>query len=148
MPETPLPTGSYASLQVKRVHYGEDCLSALPATVDKLRGTRVFIITGHSLMQQGTILGRIQELLGDRCVGVFSDTRQHVPRATVLEATRAAQSGDADLLVSFGGSTPNDTAKLVALCLAENVTDERQLDRYRIRFQYPDQVEIPEAPNP
>ena len=148
MPETPLQTGSFTSPQVKRVHYGEGCLSALPAAVDELGGSRVFIITGRSLMQQGTILGRIQELLGDRCAGVFGDTRQHVPRATVLEATRAAQSADADLLISFGGGTPNDTAKLVALCLAENVTDERQLDRYRIRFQYPDKVEIPEAHNP
>ena len=66
----------------------------------------------------------------------------------MLEATRAAQSADADLLISFGGGTPNDTAKLVALCLAENVTDERQLDRYRIQFQYPDKVEIPAAHNP
>ena len=148
MPETPLPIGSFTSPQVKRVHYGEGCLSGLPAAVDELGGARVFIITGHSLMQQGTILGRIQELLGDRCVGVFGETRQHVPRATVLAATRAAQSADADLLISFGGGTPNDTAKLVALCLAENVTNERQLDRYRIRFQYPDKVEIPAVHNP
>ena len=148
MPENPLPTGSFTSPQVKRVHYGEGCLSALPAAVDELGGTRAFIITGNSLMQQGTILGQIQELLGDRCAGVFADTRQHVPRDTVLAATRAAQSADADLLISFGGGTPNDTAKLVALCLAENVTDENQLDRYRVRFQYPDKLEIPAVNNP
>ncbi len=148
MPENPLPTGSFTSPQVKRVHYGEGCLSALPAAVDELGGTRAFIITGNSLMQQGTILGQIQELLGDRFAGVFADTRQHVPRDTVLAATRAAQSADADLLISFGGGTPNDTAKLVALCLAENVTDENQLDRYRVRFQYPDKLEIPAVNNP
>ena len=48
----------------------------------------------------------------------------------------------------MAGALPSDTAKLVALCLAENVTDEHQLDRYRIRFQYPDQVEIPGVHNP
>ena len=148
MPGTPLPVGSFTSPQVKRVHYGEGCLSDLPSAVVELGGSRAFIITGHSLMQQGTILGQIQELLGDRCVGVFDETRQHVPRATVLAATRAAQSADADLLISFGGGTPNDTAKLVALCLAENVTDASQLDRYRVRFQYPDKVEIPAVNNP
>ncbi len=148
MPENPLPTGSFTSPQVNRVHYGEGCLSALPAAVDELGGTRAFIITGNSLVQQGTILGQIQELLGDRCAGVFAETRQHVPRDTVLAATRAAQNADADLLISFGGGTPNDTAKLVALCLAENVTDENQLDRYRVRFQYPDKVEIPAVNNP
>ena len=30
MPGTPLPKGSFASPQVKRVYYGEGCLSALP----------------------------------------------------------------------------------------------------------------------
>ena len=148
MPVTPLPTGSFAAPQVKRVHYGQGCLSNLLAAVDALGGARVFIITGHSLMEQGSILRRIQELLGNRCVGVFSETRQHVPRATVLNAARAAQSADADLLISFGGGTPNDTAKLVALCLAENITNDSQLNRYRIRFQYPDKLEIPVANNP
>ena len=51
MPGTPLPIGSFTSPQVKRVHYGEGCLSGLPAAVDELGGARVFIITGHSLMQ-------------------------------------------------------------------------------------------------
>ena len=129
MPETPLPIGSFTSPQVKRVHYGEGCLSGLPAAVDEL-GRRPSVHHHRALPDAtGNYLGGgIQELLGDRCVGVFGETRQHVPRATVLEATRAAQSADADLLISFGGGTPNDTAKLVALCLAENVTDERQLE--------------------
>ena len=69
-------------------------------------------------------------------------------RESVLAATRAAQKADADLLISFGGGSPNDTAKLVALCLAENITSTEQLDRYRIRFQYPDQLEVPIPENP
>ena len=130
------------------IYYGQGCLANLPSEVDRLGASRVFIITGHSLKEQGTLLGRIQDLLGDRCAGVFAETRQHVPRETVLAATRAAQKVDADLLISFGGGTPNDTAKLVALCLAENITSTDQLDRYRIRFQYPDKLDVPTPTNP
>jgi len=144
----PLANSSFSNSRIDRVHYGRGCLAELPAEVDRLGGSRVFIITGNSLKRQGTLLGRIQDLLGDRSVGVFAETRQHVPRESALAATRAAQNAGADLLISFGGGTPNDTAKLVALCLAENVTSTDQLDRYRIRFQYPDKLDVPSPANP
>lgn len=148
MAATPLTNSSFSNSRIDKVYYGQGCLANLPSEVDRLGASRVFIITGHSLKEQGTLLGRIQDLLGDRCAGVFAETRQHVPRETVLAATRAAQKVDADLLISFGGGTPNDTAKLVALCLAENITSTDQLDRYRIRFQYPDKLDVPTPTNP
>ena len=148
MAATPLTNSSFSNSRIDKVHYGQGCLANLPEEVDRLGGSRVFIITGNSLKEQGTLLGRIQDLLGERCAGVFAETRQHVPRETVLAATRAAQKADADLLISFGGGTPNDTAKLVALCLAENITSTDQLDRYRIRFQYPDKLDVPAPTNP
>ncbi len=143
-----LINSSFSNSRIDKVYYGQGCLANLPAEVDRLGASRAFIITGNSLMKQGTLLSRIQDLLGDRCAGVFSETKQHVPRESVLAATRAAQKADADLLISFGGGSPNDTAKLVALCMAENVTSAEQLDRYRIRFQYPDQLEVPTPENP
>ena len=148
MATTPLTNSSFSNSRIDKVYYGQGCLANLSAEVDRLGGSRVFIITGNSLKKQGTLLGRIQDLLGDRCAGVFAETRQHVPRESVLAATREAQKADADLLISFGGGTPNDTAKLVALCLAENVTSTVQLDRYRIRFQYPDKLDVPSPSNP
>lgn len=148
MAATPLINSAFSNSRIDKVFYGQGCLANLPAEVDRLGGNRVFIITGNSLKEQGTLLGRLQDLLGDRCAGVFSETKQHVPRESVLAATRAAQKADADLLISFGGGTPNDTAKLVALCLAENVTSTEQLDRYRIRFQYPDKLDVPTPTNP
>ena len=148
MAAKPLTNSSFSNSQIDRVHYGQGCLANLPGEVHLLGGSRVFIITGNSLKNQATILSRIQDLLGERWAGTFSETRQHVPRESVLAATRAAQKADADLLISFGGGTPNDTAKLVALCLAENITSTEQLDRYRIRFQYPDKLDVPPANNP
>ena len=148
MADTPLINSTFSNSRIDKVYYGQGCLANLPAEVDRLGGSRVFIITGNSLKEQGTLLGRIQDLLGDRCAGVFAETKQHVPRESVLAATRAAQKADTDLLVSFGGGTPNDTAKLVALCLAENITSTDQLDRYRIRFQYPDKLDVPTPTNP
>ena len=92
----PLTNSSFSNSRIDKVYYGQGCLANLPAEVDRLGASRAFIITGNSLMRQGTLLGRIQDLLGDRCAGVFFETKQHVPRESVLAATRAAQKADAD----------------------------------------------------
>jgi alcohol dehydrogenase len=64
----------------------------------------------------------------------------------VIAATRAAREAGADLLLSIGGGTPIDCAKATALCLAGGVEDAAGLDDYRIRFTYPDQLEVPALP--
>lgn len=136
-------SGTYTVPAVERVHYGAGSVSNLTEELDRLGASRALIITGRTLKEEGALLQRIRDLLGNRCAGVFSETRQHVPRSTVLAATKAARETNADALVSFGGGSPIDAAKLVALCLAEDVSHEDQLDRYRILFQYPDRLEIP-----
>ena len=136
-------SGVFISPGVDRVFYGSGCLENLKAECERLGISRALIITGRTLSEEGILLRKVQDGLGGRCAGVFSRTHQHVPRSTVIEAARAAREVEADLLISFGGGTPNDTAKLAALCLAENAAGEDELDRLRIRFTYPDQVEIP-----
>jgi len=138
-----MSSGTYTAPAVERVHYGAGSVSKLTEELDRLGASRALIITGRTLREEGTLLQRIRDLLGNRCAGVFSETRQHVPRPTVLAATKTARETKADLLVSFGGGSPIDTAKLVAMCLVEEVSDEDQFDRYRILFQYPDRLEVP-----
>lgn len=140
--------GEYTFLPMEKVIFGPGCLSRLAEQVDRLGGKRVFVITGNTLATQTDLVDRVKNTLGDRCAGVYNKTKQHVPRQSVLEATEAARSAGADLIVSFGGGSPVDAAKMVALCLAENVRSEAELDRYRIRFQYPDVVEIPSMTRP
>jgi alcohol dehydrogenase class IV len=79
---------------------------------------------------------------------VFADTTQHVPRASVLKATEAARRVDADGIVTFGGGTPNDTGKGVALALAEGITTSDGFDAFTIKFEYPDKIEIPAMTSP
>ena len=61
----------------------------------------------------------------------------------MVRAIEAARGANADGIVSFGGGTPNDTGKAVVLGLAENIEASDDLDRYRVRFEYPSTVEIP-----
>jgi alcohol dehydrogenase class IV len=74
---------------------------------------------------------------------VFSATSQHVPRESVIAAADFARAKNADAIISFGGGTPNDTAKAVTICIAENITEPDGLEAMRIKFEYPDKLEIP-----
>lgn len=127
MDPTAAPAGIWQYLPVERVIFGPGQVETLPQQVDRLGGRRVFVITGQSLATKTDLVQRVEKLLGERHAGTFADTKQHVPSRGVLEAARLARAAGADLVVSFGGGSPVDCAKLVALALAEDWTEPAQI---------------------
>ncbi len=135
--------GHFTGLPMDEVHFGAGCLDSLSAELDKQGVSRAVIVTGHTLAQQTDLVEKVVAAAGNKCAGVFHETTQHVPRRTVIAAADYARERGADALISFGGGTPNDTAKAALICLAEGIDEPAGLDDYMIRFTYPDQVEIP-----
>lgn len=136
-------SGQYSNLPMDIVHFGAGSVKNIGQELDKCGIKRAVIITGKTLANKTDLVSKIERLIGDRCAGVFSDTVQHVHRDTVINAANFARECNADGIISFGGGTPNDTAKSVLICLSENIREKSQLDNYRIKFEYPDKVEIP-----
>jgi NAD(P)-dependent dehydrogenase (short-subunit alcohol dehydrogenase family) len=132
-----MPTGSLSGTfrmpALDTLHYGSGSVTVLPAELARLGVTRALVVTGRSIATGTDLVGRVRSLLGDRCAGVFAESRQHVPRSSVLAAVEAARAEGADGIVSLGGGSPIDTAKAVALCLAEDVRQEADLDPLRLR---------------
>lgn len=120
------PRGTFQFLPIKGVVFGPGQVETLPAQVDGLGARRAFVTTGQSLATRTDLVRRIEALLGTRHVGTFAQARQHVPSRAVMEATRQAREAGADVLVSFGGGSSVDSAKLVALGLAEGWTEAAQ----------------------
>ncbi len=135
--------GHFTGLPMDEVHFGAGCLDALAAELDKQGVRRAVIVTGHTLAQETDLVERVAAAAGNTCAGVFHETSQHVPRRTAVAAAEYARAREADALISFGGGTPNDTAKAALICLAEGIDEPAGLDNYVIRFRYPDKVEIP-----
>jgi maleylacetate reductase len=121
-------SGNFQFLPVDSVLYGPGRVAALPDEVERLGARRAFIITGRTLATKTDLVRRVEELLGNRHAGTFAETRQHVPSRGVIAAAVQARAAEADLLISFGGSSPVDCAKLVALALAEDWTEADQLN--------------------
>ncbi|MEC9453966.1 MAG: iron-containing alcohol dehydrogenase [Pseudomonadota bacterium] len=135
--------GQFAMLPMDDVHFGSGSVQKLGAALEQYGVERAVIITGNSLAQNTDLVARVEAAAGGRTAGMFSGTSQHVPRESVIAAADFARRKNADAIISFGGGTPNDTAKAVTMCLAEGITEPGGLDAVRIKFEYPDKLEIP-----
>lgn len=139
--------GSFTYLPIEDTHFGEGSIEKLATALDAQGVSRAVVITGNTLARTSDAMDAVLGALGPRCAGVFSETVQHVPREGVLAAADFARSKGADGIVSFGGGSPNDTAKAVLLALAEGFETVDDFDRLRIKFEYPDKIEIPAMTN-
>jgi alcohol dehydrogenase len=86
-------------------------------TLDALgRPERVFIVTDAGVRAAGLLNAHVAGLEAARVkVEVYDKVVADPPEAMVLEAGEAAKAFDADAVIGFGGGSPMDTSKIVAL---------------------------------
>jgi maleylacetate reductase len=70
-------------------------------------------------------------VLGNRLAGMHAKIGSHTPRVDVVAAANEARAAKADLIVTVGGGSVTDAAKMVGLCLGNDVTAPEDLDRFR-----------------
>jgi len=102
--------GEFQFPRLERVVSGVDTVSTLATELEHRRLTRAVIVTGRTL-GASALLDRLTQPLGDRCVLVYRQAKQHVPECSVIELAKAIEQHRADCLISFGGGSPIDTAK-------------------------------------
>ncbi len=106
-----------------RVLAGHGVLPAIYREVVNLGMKRVMIITDPGVRDAG-LTRHVQDALGDFCVGVFDQVPQDSDLETVDSATRAAREKAADGIVSVGGGSVIDTAKVACVTLKNNALAE------------------------
>lgn len=136
-------TGVFTLLPIEDVHHGPGAIAGFEAALASRGISRALLITGRTLATRTPLVERVCAAAGGRIAAVFHDTIQHVHRQSVLRAAARAREIGADGIVSFGGGTPNDTGKAVVMALAENFREPADFDRVRVKFSYPDQLEVP-----
>ncbi len=123
--------GVFTYPEIERVVFGTPFVEALSTEAERLGVSRIFVLASATLVREADCLSRLQAKMGDRIVGVFDRLRPHVQREDVLEATSAARELGADLVLTIGGGTPTDAAKMVCLCLANGVKKYEDMDALR-----------------
>lgn len=102
----------------------------LGALVRERDADRALIVTDHGLLRLGLLdagLAGLRE--AGVTVGVFADVEADPSEATILAATAQARAEAVGAVIGFGGGSPMDVAKLVAL-LARS--DEKLADLYGV----------------
>ncbi|MGA9322214.1 MAG: iron-containing alcohol dehydrogenase [Xanthobacteraceae bacterium] len=126
-------SGVYEFLPQDRVIFGRPASEAVAETADRMAKRRLLIVASRTLNRKTDVISKIRSALGERCLGVFDECVEHVPRASVLALASAVRNSEPDLIVTVGGGTPIDTVKVMLLVLAAGVDDEPGFDGMRIR---------------
>ncbi|KAK4992756.1 hypothetical protein LTR50_000880 [Elasticomyces elasticus] len=112
--QTPL-AGLWKPVHLSHLYYGSNSaqkhlLDCLPSSSSK-----AFIITGSSLATKTSLISSLENQLGARHTGTFSNIKQHAPIAQLDEATELVLRDDnIDTIISVGGGSPIDSAKAIS----------------------------------
>jgi maleylacetate reductase len=124
-------SGVYRFPPMESVIYGRPFAEALGEQVEQSDAHSVFLLASGTLNRETDMVEQVRRALGNRLAGVFARIGAHTPRTDVVEAANAARAAGADLLVTLGGGSVTDAAKMVAFCLGNDVKDPAELDNYR-----------------
>ncbi len=120
---------------IDRVIYGTPFAEALAGEVARLDARAVYVLASGTLARETDTLEGLRTALGNRLVGICSRIGAHTPRVDVVAAANEARAAKADLLVTAGGGSVTDAAKMVGLCLGNAVTEPEQLDAFAARIE-------------
>src|SRR5438034_1035681 len=124
-------TGTYRFPPMESVIYGRPFAEALKEQVEASGANSVFLVASGTLERETDLIVQIGRALGNRLAGVHARIGAHTPRVDVVEAANAARAAGADLIVTLGGGSVTDAAKMVAFCLGNDVSEPGELDHHR-----------------
>ncbi len=116
---------------MERVIYGLPFAEALAEEIARLDARAVYVMASGTLHRETGVTGTVRRVLGNRMAGLCAKIGAHTPRADVVAAANEARAAKADLILTVGGGSVTDAAKMVGLCLGNDVTHPSQLDAFR-----------------
>jgi maleylacetate reductase len=129
--------GTHRYPPMDRVVYGVPFAEALAEEiakgVDGAGSHAVYVLASGTLARQTDVIDQVRATLGHRLGGVCTKIGSHTPRTDVVAAANEARAAGADALLTVGGGSVTDAAKMVGLCLGNDVSDPAQLDNFRAR---------------
>lgn len=133
---------------MERVIYGTPLAEALGQEIERIGANAVYVLASGTLARQTDVIDNVRGVLGNRLAGVCSKIGAHTPRIDVVAAANAAREAGSDALLTVGGGSVTDAAKMVGLCLGNDVSDPAQLDNLRTRIHSDGRAERPQVKPP
>ena len=123
--------GTHRYPPMDRVSYGIPLAEALTEEIRLRDSQAVYVMASGTLNRDTDVVDTVRQVLGNRLAGVCAKIGSHTPRVEVVAAANEARAVNADLILTVGGGSVTDAAKMVGLCLGNDVTAPEQLDAFR-----------------
>src|SRR5579883_1867909 len=107
-------TGVFHYANPPTIHWGARSIDKLHDECQGLGIQRPFVVTTQSITKNG-VLARVLKALRAEPAAEPALVGQHAPQADVDHAVERARAAQADGVLSVGGGSPIDAAKIVAL---------------------------------
>lgn len=120
-----------------RIVFGVDSVRQVADEVDRLGAGRALLVIDRAMAEEPAA-ALVQQVLGRRLAGVFSEVLPRTHDGIVERGAAMVRRTGADVLVSLGGGSTIDTAKCIALVLAEG----SPLGSHRVVFNPPRDLQI------
>ncbi len=141
-------SGTHRYPPMERVIYGVPLAEALAGELKRAGASAVYVLASGTLARETSLIDQLRGVLGNRLAGVCSKIGAHTPRIDVVAAANAARDAHADMLLTVGGGSITDAAKMVGLCLGNGVSDPSQLDKFRAIIHRDGRTERPPVQPP
>ena len=125
--------GTHRFPPMERVIYGVPLADALAREIETTGVHAVYVLASGTLARETDVVEAVKHVLGNRLAGICTKIGAHTPRPDVVAAANAAREAKADALLTVGGGSVTDAAKMVGLCLGNDVTEPDQLEALRAR---------------
>ncbi|MBU8906247.1 iron-containing alcohol dehydrogenase [Desertibacillus haloalkaliphilus] len=121
----------YQYLPVDRITYGVNIVNEqLLQEVQRLHGERILLVTTNSILSTKAYQN-MKESLQSSGIALFETcSKQHVPGNILMRDIHAIREFSPNLIISCGGGSPIDAAKILSFVLADDVKTEESLYLY------------------
>jgi len=111
--------GTFTYSNPRVIHWGRGSVSGLASLLEGLQARRLALISTRSVLADEGLTGIVRNAMGSAVVGLTAAVGQHAPLAQVHESVERAAGAGLDGVISFGGGSAIDAAKIFALQVAE-----------------------------
>lgn len=107
---------AFSDQEFPQLSYGRPFPETCRKHIDEeFKASRVYILTSRTLANKTDALQRLKDALGEKVAGVRVGMTPHTMISEVLEVVHECQRLDADCIVTLGGGSLSDAAKLAAM---------------------------------
>nr|WP_263326599.1 iron-containing alcohol dehydrogenase [Neobacillus sp. Marseille-Q6967] len=118
----------YQFLPVERIHYGANVVAEqLVSEIKTINAAKALIVTTNSILKTKAYKNMINTLHENNIETFVTCSKQHVPGNILMKEINEISQFNPDLIISCGGGSPIDAAKILSLVLAEGIQSEKDL---------------------